>query len=68
MLRAVVTDHVPRVAAVEKTVASKAVNATKWVGVATLALTLAMQVASTFRPNLVGPIQSIINVLTGAGG
>jgi hypothetical protein len=68
MLRAVVTDQVPRVSAVEKSAAGKAVNVTKWVGVATLALTLASQVASAFRPDMVGPIQSIINILTGAGG
>jgi hypothetical protein len=65
MLRAVVTDQLPRMAAVEKTVGAKVVGATKWVGIITLCLTLAAQVASSFKPNLVGPIESMIKALPG---
>lgn len=68
MVRAILTDQVPRVAAVEKSAGAKVVGATKWLGVATLVLTVAAQIASAFRPNLVGPIQSLINILTGAAG
>lgn len=67
LLRAVVTDHVPRVAAVEKSMGSKAMNVTKWIGVATLALSVAAQIAASFRPDLVGPIESLRNFLLGAG-
>lgn len=68
MIRAVVQDHVPRMAAVEKkTLPAKALDATKWAGVATMVLTIAAQVAAAFRPNLVGPIQTVINMLTGQG-
>ncbi len=62
---AVMTDHGPRITAVEKTVGSKVVGATKWIGLASLALTIAAQIAAAFRPDLVGPIQTILAVLTG---
>lgn len=67
LLRAIVTDHVPRVAAVEKSMGSKAMNVTKWIGVATLALSVAGQIAASFRPDLVGPIESLKNLLIGTG-
>lgn len=42
-------------------------GAVKWVGVATLLLTALAEIASTYRPDVVGPIQTVIKLLGGLG-
>jgi len=47
----------------------KAVGATvgtvQWLGVATLLVTVAVQIASAYRPGLVGPLQQLLQLLGG---
>ena len=50
----------------QRTLGAKAKSAAGWTGVVTLALTIAAQIASMYRPGLVGPIQAIAQMLTGA--
>jgi len=61
-------DLTPRVAAVEQktsTLGTKAKVAAGWTGVASLALTLAAQIASMYRPSMVGPIEAIAQMFGG---
>jgi hypothetical protein len=65
----VMSDHAPRITAVEKktgTIAPIAVGVGKWTAYVTLGLTIATQVASAFQPKLVGPLQTIIQMFQGA--
>lgn len=41
------------------------VGTVQWVGVATLLLTAAVQIASAYRPGLVGPLQQLLQLLGG---
>lgn len=59
LLRSVTGDHAPRITAVERTTMGKAVSATKWVGVVTLVLSIAAQVAAAYKPSMVGPLETI---------
>jgi hypothetical protein len=65
LLRTVTADHVPRIAAVEKTTVGKIKGVAGWVGGLSLCLTIAAQVASAFKPSLVGPIEAIGQMLSG---
>ena len=70
--RFVVVDLAPRVTEVEKrppTVASKAMGVTKWVGVATLALTILSQLAASLdrTKQYQGPIDNAIKIVQGLG-
>lgn len=65
LLRGVVADHVPRITAVEKTTVGKIKGVAGWVSAAMALLTIAAQVAATFKPEMVGPIQAIGQMLAG---
>ena len=65
LLRTVTADHVPRISAVEKTTVGKIKGVAGWVGVASLVVTIAAQIAATFKPSMVGPIQAIGQMLAG---
>ena len=61
-------DLTPRVAAVEQktsTLGAKAKVAAGWTGVASLTLTIAAQIASMYRPSMVGPIEAIAQMFGG---
>lgn len=65
-LSALVTgDHAPRITAVEKTTVGKIKGVAGWVGFASLVVTAAAQIAATFKPSMVGPIQAIGQMLAG---
>lgn len=61
----IMVDQAPRITAVEKTTGQKALSGVKWVGVAVGVLTLAGQLAASFSPKLVAPIQAIIQAFGG---
>ena len=63
----VVGDHAPRITAVERgaTLGGTALKIGQWGLVATGVLGVAAQVASMFKPELVGPLQSLIGILGG---
>jgi hypothetical protein len=68
LTRYVISDHAPRITAVEKktsTIAPLARGLGKWTAYVTLGLTVAAQVASAFRPDLVGPLQAVLNMFQG---
>lgn len=65
LLRTVTADHVPRITAVEKTTVSKIKGVAGWVGFASLLVTAAAQIAATFKPSMVGPLQAIGQMLAG---
>lgn len=61
----VTTDHAPRITAVEKTTVGKIKGVAGWASAAMALLTIAAQVAATFKPEMVGPIQAIGQMLAG---
>jgi hypothetical protein len=64
----VMTDHAPRITAVEQKSGSLrpiAVGTGKVIAYATLGLTVASQVASLFQPKLIGPLEAILKTIQG---
>lgn len=64
----ILTDHAPRVTAIEKrtgSIRTVAACGAKYTAIATGVVGLALQVASAFRPDLVSPLQTLMNLLGG---
>jgi hypothetical protein len=64
-LQAAQAGSIPPPRSAMQKVAGGTVGVTKWVGVATLLLTAAAQIASTFKPGAVGPIESLLEFIKG---